>query len=104
MRRTTVAKYLLVIMLSAASVASNAMFRFPFVLPLPVISPPTLAISEEKSTDGSWTLSWTVSAGATTYILEESAGGGAFGEVYRGSGRSKTIEGKRANIEYYYRI
>ena len=73
MRRTTVAKYLLVIMLSAASVASNAMFRFPFVLPpLPVISPPTLTISEEKSTDGSWTLSWTVSAGATTYILEES--------------------------------
>ena len=104
MRRTTVAKYLLVIMLSAASVASNAMFRFPFVLPLPVISPPTLAISEEKSTDGSWTLSWTASAGATTYILEESAGGGSFGEVYRGSGRSKTIEGKRANIEYYYRI
>ena len=104
MRRTTVAKYLLVIMLSAVSVASNAMFRFPFVLPLTVISPPTLAISEEKSTDGSWTLSWTASAGATTYILEESAGGGAFGEVYRGSGRSKTIEGKRANIEYYYRI
>ena len=116
MCRTTVFKYLLVIILCVASATAWSRFRYnlgnlKFSIKTPGIPTLTISKTEKKTaggilvdTNGSWTLSWTASNNATTYILEESAGGGAFGEVYRGSGRSKTIHAKRVNTEYYYRI
>ena len=116
MRRTTVTKYLLLIMLCAAVVTSIAwprfnFFKLKFPIQAPDISTLTISKTEKQTADGtlidtngSWKLTWTASSGATTYRLEESAGGGAFSDIYLGSARSKTIKGKGINAEYYYRI
>ena len=72
------------------------------------------------SNDGAWNITWSDSSRSyenewfegenVTYVLEERAdpeannGEAVFGEVYRGSGHSKTISGKRISGNYLYRI
>ena len=70
------------------------------------------------STDGTWNITWSNISRSyintwfegqnVTYVLEELAeaggGDGVYGEIYGGSGRSKTISGKRISGNYFYRI
>jgi YD repeat-containing protein len=54
-------------------------------------------------TNGSFSVSWTSVAGATSYKLQESAKGGAWTDVSGVSGTSKAISGKTAGT-YDYRV
>ncbi|MDE0451524.1 MAG: Ig-like domain-containing protein [Gammaproteobacteria bacterium] len=63
---------------------------------------PTLTVPATDA-DGSYTASWTESAGATSYKLEEKAAGGSFSNVYDGANRSHGISGKAVGI-YMYRV
>ena len=64
--------------------------------PVPNLSAPT------GSNDGDYTVSWTASSGATSYVLEESSGS-AWKQAYSGSGRSKRFTGKDDG-SYVYRV
>jgi|GEM_PF-3955587 len=65
---------------------------------------PTITLASTDS-DGSYTVSWTESTGATYYALEESSTYTFLSstEVYNGSGTTKDITGK-SNGTYYYRV
>lgn len=54
------------------------------------------------STTGSYTVSWTAVATATTYQVEQSAGGGAWTSVHNAAGTSVALSG-RATGSYSYR-
>ncbi|WP_447732648.1 hypothetical protein [Rhodanobacter soli] len=53
--------------------------------------------------NGSYTVSWGVVPGATSYLLQESANGGSWTTVYSGSAASKALSGK-AGGSYVYRV
>ncbi|HEY8586739.1 MAG TPA: hypothetical protein VIL60_08455, partial [Rhodanobacter sp.] len=53
--------------------------------------------------NGSYTVSWGTTPGATSYVLEESANGGGWTTVYAGSVTSKALSG-RAGGSYSYRV
>lgn len=53
--------------------------------------------------NGSYTVSWGAVPGATSYLLQESANGGAWTTVYSGSAASKALSGK-AGGSYVYRV
>ena len=63
---------------------------------------PTLKVPPTDA-DGSYTVSWTSPAGATSYKLQEKSGSGSFGDVYSGSSASRNITGK-ASGTYSYRV
>ena len=65
-------------------------------------SAPTLTVPATDA-DGSYAVSWTASAGATSYRLEEKPAGGSFSKVHDGANRSHEIEGK-TNGTYSYRV
>ncbi|MBC6428635.1 MAG: hypothetical protein GDA55_05350, partial [Cellvibrionales bacterium] len=73
--------------------------------PAPAPNAPTaLTIDRTQSTAGSWQLSWSTVSGATYYLVEESALGGTWGQVYKGSATRHSIAGKRVNGDYFYRV
>lgn len=53
--------------------------------------------------DGSYTVSWSAVAGATSYTLQESANGGVWSTIYAGAATSEMISGK-AGGSYQYRV
>lgn len=63
----------------------------------PSLSAPATAIG------GSYTVSWTVISGATSYALEESVNGGGWSGAYSGAGLSQGYSGKPAG-SYAYRV
>ena len=65
-------------------------------------SAPTLTVPATDA-DGSYAASWTASAGATSYRLEEKPAGGSFSNFYDGANRSHDVKGKTAGI-YMYRV
>jgi len=70
-----------------------------------VIYPPAAApavSAPSTSSNGAYTVSWTVVAGATRYELDESANGGAWTEVQDAAATSKAFSG-RAGGSYSYR-
>ncbi|WP_181902791.1 RHS repeat protein [Lysobacter soli] len=69
-----------------------------------VVAPVTPALTVPSySTTGSYTLTWTSVAYATSYDLQESANGGAWTPSYGGAGLSKAVSGKTAG-SYAYRV
>lgn len=56
-----------------------------------------------SSSDGSYTVSWTAVAGASSYTLEEQANGGAWTAFGANAGTSQAI-GSRSNGSYAYRV
>jgi hypothetical protein len=64
-------------------------------------SAPTVS-APSSTTSGSYTVSWTLVSGATTYSLEESANGGGWTVIYNASGTSFALTGKTAGT-YSYR-
>ncbi|MCD9088697.1 hypothetical protein [Stenotrophomonas sp. SY1] len=62
-----------------------------------VVSAPSL------SNNGSYTVSWTGTSGATSYKLDESASGGSWSQVQSTSALFKSVTGK-ANGTYSYRV
>lgn len=56
-----------------------------------VPAPPASINVPASSYTASFTVSWSASANATNYVLEESASGGAWGEVYSGAATSTTV-------------
>ncbi|MDF1514309.1 MAG: S8 family serine peptidase [Brevefilum sp.] len=76
-------------------------------LPLIVkpLNPPTLNEISNTDGDGSYTVSWSSSSGATSYTLQEDENA-AFSSpttVYEGSSTSKAISGRDVGT-YYYRV
>lgn len=70
----------------------------------PPPSPTSLSDSMiDKTSEGNWTVSWDGNQEATSYTLEESAGG-AWGTVYTGASLSYEISGKTVSGDYYYRV
>ena len=65
--------------------------------PVPTLTAPA------TDADGNYTVSWTASAGATSYRLEERPGKGGWSSVHSGAGRSKALSGRRPEV-YSYRI
>lgn len=53
--------------------------------------------------NGSYTISWNASSGATNYRLQQKLGSGSWVQVHYGSPRSKAISGNAAGT-YYYRV
>ncbi|QRP64039.1 fibronectin type III domain-containing protein [Rhodanobacter sp. FDAARGOS 1247] len=53
--------------------------------------------------NGSYTVSWGVVPAATSYLLQESANGGAWTTVYSGSAASKALSGREGG-SYVYRV
>ena len=69
---------------------------------LPPSTVPTLSLPG-SSYSGSYTATWSASAGATTYQLEESANGGAWTAAYNGAATSQAYSGRAAG-SYAYRV
>ena len=63
----------------------------------PVISAPA------TSNDGSYTVSWTASSGATRYVLDESINGGNWLQIDEGAGTNWSVTGK-TDASYRYRV
>lgn len=55
------------------------------------------------SNDGSYTVSWTASAGADRYVLDESINGGGWIQIAEGSARTWSVTGK-TDASYRYRV
>jgi len=72
---------------------------------LPVPTAPVLNAISNGDGDGNYTVSWSSSAGATTYTLEEDDNNGfsSPSAVYSGASTSKAISGKGIGT-YYYRV
>lgn len=62
-----------------------------------------LVTAPSFNTTGSYTVSWTASAGATGYQVEEAVSGGAWTSAYSGAGLSLAVSGKPAG-NYGYRV
>jgi len=69
---------------------------------LPPATPPSLAVPA-VGLNGTYTVSWGASAGATTYTLEESINGGGWVIAYTGSAQSASFSSRPAGT-YAYRI
>ncbi|WP_337244670.1 wall-associated protein [Luteimonas sp. gir] len=63
---------------------------------------PTLTVPASSNT-GTYSVSWTASAAATRYELQERVGLGNWAQIYSGAGTSQTRSG-RANGTYAYRV
>lgn len=74
--------------------------NFPFTP-----DPPVLNAIDNGDGDGNYTVSWSSSAGASTYTLQEDSAQDFSNPttVYTGSGTSKTISGRDVG-KYYYRV
>jgi hypothetical protein len=72
---------------------------------LPIPAAPVLNAISNTDGDGNYNVSWSSSAGATTYTLEEdeNIGFSSPSAVYSGSSTSKAISGKGIGT-YYYRV
>ncbi|WP_368564802.1 hypothetical protein [Pseudoxanthomonas sp. UTMC 1351] len=68
----------------------------------PPSSAPALTVPASSYT-GSYTVSWTAVAGATSYQLEEQVSGGSWALIHNAAGSSKAISGKAAG-SYGYRV
>ncbi|MEA5668061.1 wall-associated protein [Stenotrophomonas sp. MH1] len=68
----------------------------------PPASAPQLSVPS-TSTNGSYTITWSMVSTATSYQLEESAPGSGWASVYSGGGNSHTISGK-GNGSHAYRV
>lgn len=71
-----------------------------------VIRPPSQAPAlsvPARSSTGSYTVSWGAVGLATSYQLEESVGGGAWGALYAGTGTASSVAG-RGNSIHAYRV
>lgn len=69
---------------------------------LPPTGTPTLSLTSPGS-NGSYTVTWTSVAAATTYSLEESTGGGAWTNILNGAQTSLAFPAKPPNT-YAYRV
>ena len=67
------------------------------------VAPPVLSVEASEVSDGSWLLQWESVENATSYVVQESAGG-AWGTVYTGASLSHEISGKTVSGDYYYRV
>ncbi|MDW2981379.1 MAG: hypothetical protein WBG81_09410 [Rhodanobacter sp.] len=67
-----------------------------------VLVAPGAVSFDANPNNGSYTVSWGAVPGATSYLLQESANGGAWTTVYSGSAASKALSGK-AGGSYVYR-
>ena len=63
-------------------------------------SAPTLTVPATNTT-GSYTVSWTTVATATSYQIQESANGGAWTALYTGAATSKAVSGKTSGSYRY---
>ncbi|MGB3747880.1 MAG: RHS repeat protein [Rhodanobacter sp.] len=64
---------------------------------------PSAVSFDANPNNGSYTVSWGTVPGATSYLLQESANGGAWTTVYSGSAASKALSGKVGG-SYVYRV
>jgi YD repeat-containing protein len=69
---------------------------------IPPASAPTLS-APASAPNGNYSVTWIQVAGATSYTLEESANGGAWGQAYSGAGISQSYTAKPAG-SYAYRV
>ncbi|WP_158635301.1 hypothetical protein [Luteimonas cucumeris] len=65
--------------------------------PVPALQAP------ERSTTGSYNVSWAAISGVSAYVLEESSNGGAWVEVYSGTALNWDASGKAHGSQYGYR-
>ena len=84
---------------SGASNATSAAVPFTVYVPPPV---PGSITGPDASTDGSYTLNWSSSTGATSYTLQELSSGGNWTTVQNTAITSKTFTGKTDGT-YQYR-
>ncbi len=64
---------------------------------------PSTISFDSNPNNGTYTVSWGAAAGATSYVLQESANAGAWVTVYSGSALSAALTG-RAGGDYLYRV
>lgn len=67
---------------------------------LPPASPPTLGVPAQ-GLSGAYTVTWGTSAGATDYVLEESANDGPWLPAYTGTAQSQAFDGKAEGSNAY---
>ncbi len=72
------------------------------VVTIPPASAPTLTVPATSST-GSYTVSWTAVAAATSYTLQEQVNGGSWATIQATSATSKALSGK-ADGTYGYKV
>ncbi len=72
--------------------------------PPPPILPPTGLTGPSLDYDGSFTISWNASVGATSYILQRKFGSGSWSQVYSGSATSKAETSLTSGIAFSYRV
>ena len=66
--------------------------------------PSSISVPSTDS-DGSYTVSWGSSTGASGFELQEKQGsGGSWSSVYTGTGTSKDLTGRAAGYTYYYQV
>jgi hypothetical protein len=68
----------------------------------PPVSPPVPSAPPQSLT-GAFSVTWTAVAGATSYQLDESANGGAWGNIYSGGATSRALSSIAAG-HYGYRV
>ena len=85
---------------SGASNATSAAVTFTVYVPPPVPGPIT---GPGESTDGSYSLNWGSSTGATSYTLQEKLNSGSWATVQNTAATSKSLSGKTDGT-YGYRV
>jgi hypothetical protein len=67
------------------------------------LAPPGSLVYPYQDTDGTYTVTWAASSGATSYQLDRSLNSGSYGSTYDTTGTSKS-ESSLANGRYRYRV
>ncbi len=68
-----------------------------------ILPPPPVLSAPSSSSNGTFTVTWTASANATRYRLEEQSNGGAWNEIQHAAGLLRTISDKPSGT-YAYRV
>ena len=93
--------------LSSSEEADDFTITLPLVMRnlASVLTPPVLEVIDNGDGDGNYTVSWSTSAGATTYTLQEAdtADFTSPSIVYEGAANSTDISGQYVGT-YYYRV
>ncbi|MEX0941679.1 MAG: FG-GAP-like repeat-containing protein [Pseudomonadales bacterium] len=88
---------------SNSSGASSFKTSGSFSVLLPPPTPSMIAVPTTTDTDGAYTISWSASSTATSYLLQEQKNGGSWVTKHSGAGTSKAFS-SQTNGSYVYRV
>lgn len=89
----------------ASNSSGTSSFRYSdtFSVLLPPTTPASINVPTTTDTDGSYTVSWSSSSTATSYLLQQQKNSGSWVTKYTGAGTSKSFSGQ-TNGSYRYRV